>query len=151
MFGKLLHFLIYIEVTGVLSAMVWGGAPTVVVPSPPGGVEWKHTKHRFRIQRVSSSDTSWCHRILNPVLSSSTRRHFCFREKRKLRRLGRRKQLFCTCRFLCGWKETFRSRSVWNISYSSAEAAGIKDSCGYIWWELHSAAQLHQEIRLEGK
>lgn len=30
MFGKSLHFLIYIEVKGVLSAMVWGGAPTVM-------------------------------------------------------------------------------------------------------------------------
>lgn len=30
MFGKLLHFLIYIEEKGVLSAVVWVGARTVM-------------------------------------------------------------------------------------------------------------------------
>lgn len=137
MFGKSLHFLIYIEVKGVLSAMVWGGAPTVMA-SVSFSSRWCGMKtHETSFQNPESQQQRcvMVSLLLNPALSSSTRRHFCFREKRKLRRLGRRKQLFCTCRFLCGWKETFRSRSVWNISYSSAGAAGIKDSCGYIWWE----------------
>lgn len=128
---------------------------------------WKHTKTSLQNSRLSGSNsqeepvTSWCHRILNPALSWSTR----INETRRLRLVALvftktenypvsvNENLIilqvlvsmwmkraCVPRFKCSpakihLVQTFRSQSIWNRSCSSAGAAGIKDSYGYIWWE----------------
>lgn len=155
MFGKLLHFLIYIEVKGVLSAVVWVEARTVMAECFLFLQGLWNENTRNIVSESKESVAAKHHGVIASSILFSLHQLtgiFVFIKKENDAVSAEENNYFLRAGFYVGEKnawtarfkrsppkihliQTFRSRSIWNISCSSAGAAGIKDSYGYIWWE----------------